>query len=151
MTGTGPAADASGNIYVISGNGTFDTMAPRADYGDSFIKLSTAGGGLSVADFFTPANQSFLDSNDFDVARGAPLSCRIPPDRRRTGICSSGVDKQGVLYVIDRDSMTGFNPNGDQILQKVPVTAGPACIICGLFSTPAYWKGNSTWSRFATS
>jgi len=29
-------------------------MAPRADYGDSFIKLSTAGGGLSVADFFTP-------------------------------------------------------------------------------------------------
>jgi len=36
---------------VISGNGTFDTMAPRADYGDSFIKLSTAGGGLSVRRF----------------------------------------------------------------------------------------------------
>ena len=141
MTGTGPAADASGNIYVISGNGTFDTMAPRADYGDSFIKLSTAGGGLSVADFFTPANQSFLDSNDFDVGSGGaivlPDSAGSPTHRHLL----IGGDKQGVLYVIDRDSMTGFNPNGDQILQKVPVTAGPACIICGLFSTPAYWEG----------
>jgi len=141
MTGTGPAADASGNIYVISGNGTFDTMAPRADYGDSFIKLSTAGGGLSVADFFTPANQSFLDSNDFDVGSGGaivlPDSAGSPTHRHLL----IGGDKQGVLYVIDRDSMTGFNPNGDQIIQKVPVTAGPACIICGLFSTPAYWEG----------
>ena len=141
MTGTGPAADASGNIYVISGNGTFDTMAPRADYGDSLIKLSTAGGGLSVADFFTPANQSFLDSNDFDVGSGGaivlPDSAGSPTHRHLL----IGGDKQGVLYVIDRDSMTGFNPNGDQILQKVPVTAGPACIICGLFSTPAYWEG----------
>ena len=141
MTGTGPAADASGNIYVISGNGTFDTMAPRADYGDSFIKLSTAGGGLSVADFFTPANQSFLDSNDFDVGSGGaivlPDSAGSPTHRHLL----IGGDKQGVLYVVDRDRMTGFNPNGDQILQKVPVTAGPACIICGLFSTPAYWEG----------
>src|SRR6267378_2381567 len=141
MSGTGPAADASGNIYVISGNGTFDTMAPRADYGDSFIKLSTAGGGLSVADFFTPANQSFLDSNDFDVGSGGaivlPNSAGSPTHRHLL----IGGDKQGVLYVIDRDSMTGFNPNGDQILQKVPVTAGPACIICGIFSTPAFWEG----------
>jgi len=42
--------------------------------------------------------------------------------------------------VIDRDNMTGFNSNGDQI-QKVAITAGPACIICGLFSTPAFWEG----------
>src|SRR6266571_1475302 len=60
MSGTGPAADAAGNIYVITGNGTFDTAAPRTNYGDSFIKLNPAS-GLSVADFFTPANQSDLN------------------------------------------------------------------------------------------
>src|SRR5260370_17585293 len=38
--------------------------------------------------------------------------------------------------------MTGFNMNGDSnLVQKVPGTAGPACIICGLFSTPAFWEG----------
>jgi len=52
-----------------------------------------------------------------------------------------GGDKQGVLYVIDRDNMTGFNPDGDQILQTVPITAGPACITCRIFSTPAFWEG----------
>src|SRR5216684_4660169 len=140
MTGTGPAADASGNIYVISGNGTFDTGTPRTNYGDSFIKLSTAA-GLSVADFFTPANQFTLDSNDFDVGSGGAI---VLPDSAGSVAHPHlliGGDKQGLLYVIDRDSMTGFNPGGDQILQKVPVTAGPACIICGLFSTPAFWEG----------
>ena len=140
MTGTGPAADAAGNIYVISGNGTFDTTAPRTNYGDSFIKLSTAT-GLSVADFFTPANQSDLNANDFDVGSGGPI---VLPDSAGSSLHPHllvGGDKQGVLYVIDRDNMTGFNAGGDQILQTVPITAGPACIICGIFSTPAFWEG----------
>jgi len=137
MTGTGPAADADGNIYVITGNGTFDTMGTRTNYGDSFIKLRTAGGGLSVGDFFTPANQSFLDSNDFDVGSGGAIVVESAGAHPHLVI---GGDKQGVLYVIDRDNMTGFNSNGDQI-QKVAITAGPACIICGLFSTPAFWEG----------
>ena len=137
MTGTGPAADADGNIYVITGNGTFDTMGTRTNYGDSFIKLRTAGGGLSVGDFFTPANQSFLDSNDFDVGSGGAIVVDSAGAHPHLVI---GGDKQGVLYVIDRDNMTGFNSNGDQI-QKVAITAGPACIICGLFSTPAFWEG----------
>src|SRR3989441_521159 len=100
MSGTGPAADADGNIYVITGNGTFDTAAPRTNYGDSFIKLSTTG-GLSVADFFTPANQSFLDSNDFDVGSGGAIVVDSAGAHPHLLI---GGDKQGVLYVIDRDN-----------------------------------------------
>src|SRR6266853_1279183 len=134
MSGTGPAADADGNIYVITGNGTFDTAAPRTNYGDSFIKLSTTG-GLSVADFFTPANQSFLDSNDFDVGSGGAIVVDSAGAHPHLLI---GGDKQGVLYVIDRDNMTGFNAGGDQILQEVTVIGG-SCITCGIFSTPAFW------------
>ena len=137
MTGTGPAADAAGNIYVITGNGTFDTGTPRTNYGDSFIKLSTTA-GLSVADFFTPANQDFLNGNDFDVGSGGAIVVDSTGTHPHLLI---GGDKQGVLYVIDRDTMTGFNIGGDQILQTVPITAGPACIICGIFSTPAFWEG----------
>ena len=146
MSGTGPAADAAGNIYVISGNGTFDTAAPRTNYGDSFIKLNPAS-GLSVADFFTPANQSDLNEGDLDLGSGGAI---VLPDSAGSAAHPHlliGGDKQGVLYVIDRDNMTGFNPDGDQILQTVPITAGPACTICRIFSTPAFWEGRSAWAR----
>ena len=140
MSGTGPAADAAGNIYVITGNGTFDTAAPRTNYGDSFIKLNPAS-GLSVADFFTPANQSDLNEGDLDLGSGGAI---VLPDSAGSAAHPHlliGGDKQGVLHVIDRDNMTGFNPGGDQILQTVPITAGPACTICRIFSTPAFWEG----------
>ena len=140
MSGTGPAADADGNIYLITGNGTFDTAAPRTNYGDSFIRLSPAS-GLSVADFFTPANQSNLNDGDLDLGSGGAI---VLPDSAGSPAHPHlliGGDKQGVLYVIDRDNMTGFNPDGDQILQTVPITAGPACTICRIFSTPAFWEG----------
>ena len=136
MTGTGPAADAAGNIYAITGNGTFDTGTPRTNYGDSFIKLTP---GLAVADFFTPANQDFLNGNDFDVGSGGAIVVDSTGTHPHLLI---GGDKQGVLYVVNRDNMSGFNPGGDQILQTVPITTGPACIICGIFSTPAFWEGN---------
>src|SRR5437763_1926962 len=55
MSGGGPAADAAGNIYLLTANGAFETtldangFPSNAAYGNSFLKLWTAGGGLSVA------------------------------------------------------------------------------------------------------
>src|SRR5438132_1820590 len=139
MSGTGPAADAAGNIYVISGNGTFDTAAPRTNYGDSFIKLNPAS-GLSVADFFTPFNESFLEAQDFDLGSGGPI---VLPDSAGSGAHPHlliGGGKPGILYVVDRDNMTGFNAGGDQVVQEVTVIGG-SCTTCGIFSTPAFWEG----------
>ena len=39
QSGQGPAADADGNIYLVTGNGTFDASSGGANYGDSFVKL----------------------------------------------------------------------------------------------------------------
>ena len=69
MSGGAPAFDAAGNMYVMTGNGAFDgtsgsTTLPT-DFGDSFLKLSTPN--LGVLDYFTPMNQSTLDTNDSDV------------------------------------------------------------------------------------
>src|SRR5262249_48903121 len=63
MGGAAPAADESGNVYAISGNGEFDASAGGSNFGDSFLKLSS-NGGLAVVDYFTPFNQYTLDRKD---------------------------------------------------------------------------------------
>jgi hypothetical protein len=50
MSGGGPAVDAAGYIYLLTANGVFETTLdangfPQSqDYGNSFLKISTAGG-----------------------------------------------------------------------------------------------------------
>ena len=66
MSGGAPAADSSNNLYVITGNGNFNGTT---EFGDSFLKLSTAS-GLSVSSFFTPSDQDSLNSVDRDLGAG---------------------------------------------------------------------------------
>ncbi len=57
MGGQGAAADAQGNLYVITGNGDFDGVS---QWGESFLKLKyTPAAGqvpasLKVIDHWTP-------------------------------------------------------------------------------------------------
>ena len=77
--GEGLAVDSQGNMYFVTGNGTFDTtLDPTTgfpidgDYGDSVVKIgvdpsSSAsnpninGWGLKVLDYFTPSDQQTLE------------------------------------------------------------------------------------------
>lgn len=136
MNSSSPGFDGT-SIYVITGNGWFDTTGPVTDYGDSAVKLLLQGGGpgvasyLSVSDYFTPSNQASLSSSDLDLDAGGLL---LLPDQPGTIphllICCG---KNGTVYLIDRDNMTKFNSGGDQVVQEV--AAFP-----GMTSTPAYWN-----------
>lgn len=138
------AADEDGYIYGISGNGTFDEKPPRTDYGNSFVKLSTAGGKLSVVDFFTPFNQDDLNPPDLDLGSGGPL---VLPDSVGSSAHPHlivGGDKSGQLYLVDRDNMGGYCAgctSNTNIVQQLDVGIEPPCIVCGIFSTPAVWEG----------
>jgi hypothetical protein len=70
MGGGAPAVDFAGNLFFITGNGTFDANTGGSNYGDSVVRLKAAN-GLSVADYFTPLDQASLDANDTDFGSGA--------------------------------------------------------------------------------
>ncbi len=70
MSGRAPAVDSSGNLYYATGNGDWDGVS---SFGDSIVKLSTTGGVLSVADYFTPDNYQMLQSDDLDLGSSGPI------------------------------------------------------------------------------
>ena len=138
QTGGGPSADSAGNIFVITGNGTFDANAGGTDFGDSFLKLSASGGVLTPVDFFTPFNQAFLASADLDLGTTSPV---LLPDQTDTSHphLAIGAGKDGNAYLVDRDNMGQFNPNDNtQIVQTIAVSSSAFFV----FGSPAFWQNN---------
>ena len=143
MAGGGLAADASGNIYLLSANGDFETtlnssgLPQYGDYGNSFVKLATTGGGLTVADFFAPFNEVAESAADEDLGSGGVM---LLPDMTDSGgvvrHLMVGAGKDGNLYVINRDSMGEFSPSGNADWQELDGAFGS-----GVYSTPAYFNG----------
>jgi len=145
--GGGPAVDSDGNLYVSTGNGTFDasgTGMPDNDYGDSVLKLlpvsgaTSNGQNLDLMDWFTPDDESCLDNTDTDLGAGGPV---VLPDQTSGPVLHLLVQmgKEGVVYLIDRDNMGHLQtdncqgPNS-QIVQSF--SGSPS----GFYGTPAFWQ-----------
>jgi Bacterial Ig-like domain (group 2) len=133
QSANGPAADASGNIYVVTGNGDFNAdNAGGRDYGDSFIKLSPQ---LTVEDYFTPFDQANLDINDVDLGSGGPVL--LPDQVGPYPHLLIGGGKEGILYLLNRDNLGKYNATDNgQIVQSLPGQTGT------LFGNGAYWNSN---------
>jgi hypothetical protein len=140
MAGGGPAADAAGNVYLLTANGAFETtldtggFPSQADYGNSFLKL--AGGSLAVSDYFAMFNTVSESGADLDLGSGGIL---LLPDltdaSNATQHLAVGAGKDGNIYVVSRDSMGKFNASGNHIWQELD-----GALAGGIWSTPAYYK-----------
>jgi len=130
--GMGPAADSNGNIYVVTGNGSFDANTGGSELGDSFMKLSISSNALALASWFTPYNQGTLSASDLDVGSGGALL--IPTTNLVLGIC-----KTGELYLLNRDNMGGYSTasSDTNIVQEFMAVASSCCI----GQSPVYWNG----------
>jgi hypothetical protein len=143
MSGGGPGADSSGNVYLLTANGQFETTLNSSgfpsggDYGNSFLKLAIVGGTLTVADYFTMWNEVDESSNDTDLGSGGEML--LPDLTDASGTVRHlvvGAGKDGNLYVVNRDSMSHYNPTTDNIWQELDGVLGG-----GIWSTPAYFNG----------
>jgi hypothetical protein len=112
QAGGGLAADDAGNVYLMSGNGTFDRSVATTDdvtptskvmprnLGAAYVKLTE---DLHVLDFFVPSNVDLLNPYDIDVGASGPM---LMPG---TNLLVGG-GKEGALYVLDPRNMGRFTP-----------------------------------------
>lgn len=134
QSGVGPAADADGNIFLSTGNGSFNASSGGRDFSDSILRFSASG--MLLSDYFTPFNQDSLNASDFDVGSGAPMLLPDQPGPFPHLLVSA--DKNGTVYLLNRDNLGHYNPNGDQIVQELYMILTRI----GEFGGPAYF--NST-------
>jgi hypothetical protein len=141
MAGAGPAVDPQGNLYLLDGNGTFDTTLTGAgfpsqgNFGNAFLKIATSS-GLAVADYFATFDTVAATNADRDLGSGGTL---VLPDlidgAGQTRHLAVGAGKDGHIYVVDRDAMGKWNASSNQSYQDISGALGGS-----VFSMPAYFN-----------
>jgi hypothetical protein len=126
MSGQAPAADAAGNLYLSTGNGTVDA-SDTVNRGESFLKLTPSGTNLVVASWFTPQDYPVLEASDIDLGSGGML---LLPG---TNLAFSG-GKEGVVYLVNRDNMGGLS-----------AVAGDPNVLQNFSATPDQVHGGAAW------
>ncbi len=143
MSGAGLAGDAGGNIYFLDANGGFDATLDangfpiHGDYGNAFMKVSTANGKLAVADYFNPSNTVMESDADQDLGSGGVL---LLPDLTDSGgqvhQLAVGAGKDKSIYVVDRNNMGKFSSASNKIYQQLP-----GALANGEWGMPAWFNG----------
>ena len=145
MSGAAPSADASGNIYLATGNGSVGTAGNPSDpinRGEGAVRLIPSGSGLTAGTFFTPYNYSNLDAADLDFGVTQML---LVPGTQFVVMAS----KEGKLYTAGRNNMGGYHAAYDSVLQTITLA-----VTAHLRSSLAYYQGTAhefvyTWSENA--
>jgi len=118
QSGQAPAVDDKGNIYFITGNGSWNGTT---QFSESFIKLDP---NMHLVDWFTPSNHFQLDKDDNDLNSSGTVL--IPGTKLMIG-----GGKEGVLYVIDTEHLGHL---GDEhAVQHFPATSSH-------LHSMVYWK-----------
>jgi hypothetical protein len=136
QSGGGLASDSTGDIYFVTGNGTFDADIGGVDYGDSFVKVTSNG---TVADYFTPEDQGNLDVQNLDLGSGGVLLLPDQPGPHPHLAISAGKDKN--LYIVNRDNMGHYSPSSNQNLQTLVNIFPNGTPEPGNSSAPVYFNG----------
>jgi hypothetical protein len=142
MAGGGPGADSSGNVYLLTANGTFETTLDsngfpnKQDYGNSFLKLAPTATSLTVSDYFAMWNEVAESNADTDLGSGGELLLPDLTDSTNTvRHLIVGAGKDGNIYVVNRDNMGKYNAAKNSIWQQLNG------VLNGVWATPAYYNG----------
>lgn len=129
MSGEGLAVDDAGNLFLATGNGTYNGTT---DFADSIVKLQLQGGNFKVLDWFTPANQDLLKSVDYDLGSGGVT---LVPNTR---LAITG-GKEGRMYLLDQDHLGKGTQRSLQSFQVTQPPLPPVQLAYNIHGTPILW------------
>lgn len=127
MGGGGLMSDGPRRIFLSTGNGPSPPAGPGtrppAQLGDAVVRLTVgAGGALSAADFFSPANAPALDADNEDLGSGGPVGLPFGTRADRALLIQAG--KDGRVFILNRDNLGG-REQGPGGTDRVLAEAGP--------------------------
>lgn len=136
MAGGGPSSDNAGNIFLADGNGTFNANTGGSDYGDSAMRLTLGSSGITLADYYTPANQNNLNSVDDDM--GTSAVALLPPETGSLPHLAVTLDKSGTIHLFNRDNMGRFTTPTDSSVQSFSGSTGKSRNNLAFFNNTLY-------------
>jgi hypothetical protein len=151
--GGGIAGDSSGSIYILSGNGTFDTTVnangfpTKNDFGNGFLRLTNSS-GLAVADFFETFNTVTQSNGDTDLGSGGAMVLPDMTDATNTvRHLAIGAGKDGNIYLVDRTNMGKWNSTTMDNSNAYQALTG--ALDGGEWAVPAYFNGTVYYGSVA--
>lgn len=127
MSGGGPAFDKDGNMYVATGNGSWDGVT---DFSNSAVKLSPKE--MKLLDWFTPQEWEKMNSDDSDFGSGFPIYLQ------RQNIIVTG-DKLGKTYVFDVNNLGKTSKGDSQARQVFQAVGNKSKQDFGIYTGFAVW------------
>jgi Carbohydrate binding module (family 6)/Fibronectin type III domain len=132
QAGQGLNVDSAGNLYVMTGNGTWNGTS---SYGESFVKLNPTN--LTVEDYFTPSDYATLNGNDEDVGSAGGLL--IPG----TNLLVGG-GKSAIFYLLNTNNMGHETGNDAGAMQEFQAgVKNPNCTFGHIHGGPVYYDSAS--------
>jgi hypothetical protein len=125
QSGAGLTADALGNVYLSTGNGTFDANTGGSDYGETVMKMNAIT-GMVVTTYFTPEN--FQALNDVDADVGSVGTILLPGEQY-----ALAGSKAGVFFLMNTAALGGYSSGADAIVQEWPTGVSQ-------FSDPVFYN-----------
>jgi len=132
MAGAAPAIDEDGNVYVTTGNGSFNANRGGPNYGMSLLRVTPH---LTITDYFAPFNEHGQSKRDLDFASTGVML--LPESDGPHPHEAVSADKQGWIFVVDRDHLGGYNRHRNDVVEQIDGNLGGG----QMYSDPAYFDG----------
>jgi hypothetical protein len=142
--GAAPAADEQGNIYLVTGNGSFTARGPLfdagTDWGNCVLKISTRGRKLRVLDYFSPHDRDCMNRKDLDLGSGGVTM--VPPRPEQAAAYDDPLlmivaGKDGTIFLLDRERLGHAALRGsDNVFRRFPNA------LCEKYGLGAYYNGS---------